>query len=495
MDNRFNYISNKLLEQEQYVESKLSEDDKRIVNENVDFIVREFNEKYNTIDFLKYGDLNEKKEGDTIDDTISHYKLIAGYPQDVETIDKQTLLFFDHSPEILSNFKKLYVYDLVCVISPETKITKKVSVYVDVINETYSNNLNKIMTRILNLVKIFYNKSSNEYNLPDPMDFGMEEFPRPISDNEQSFKLFLYNNPRKANSKKNGVEYLNKLNKTSMRCFNTSSGTSENNISLSTRTEEIIGLLTHEFLHVISLIPSVGQFLPQIQINIIDSSPNTSINTTEIFINTFATIFHAYLSSKELNKNFTELLKNEIIHSLAQSIRLLKISNPDDTLLQIINATPDSKFIFNQISYMFEYTIGRLFLLLNFNKAFREYDSIINNMLDMNEAYKSENTSNVNVIIYNILSSDLNDENRGLLERGTRIVNDYIASKQSVDNDADTLESSLCGNMIMQYFAHDVMEVEEDKRINTLYGGSNDKYYQKYMKYKNKYLTLKSKFH
>ena len=117
MDNRFNYISNKLLEQEQYVESKLSEDDKRIVNENVDFIVKKFNEVHGGISFFKYGDLQEKKEGDVLDNNTTYYKLRTGYPQ-VPVLTKEDTKSFDSSPEILANFKKLYLYDLNCAISP-----------------------------------------------------------------------------------------------------------------------------------------------------------------------------------------------------------------------------------------------------------------------------------------------------------------------------------------------------------------------------------------
>lgn len=46
----------------------------------------------------------------------------------------------------------------------------------------------------------------------------------------------------------------------------------------------------------------------------------------------------------------------------------------------------------------------------------------------------------------------------------------------------------ICGHMSMTYFLYDPIQVEEVNVIANLYGGS---YEQKYIKYKNKYLTLK----
>jgi hypothetical protein len=148
--------------------------------------------------------------------------------------------------------------------------------------------------------------------------------------------MYLYSKPKTVNSNYFGKNYLDDV--FDEKCFNSYNGlTSEPNSDIS-RLEESISLLTHEFLHVVNLNNAEGLgFSTEM-----DGGEKFwkgkfkieagAMDITEIFINSFTTIYHSYLISKEIKNKlddfkFENIIRNEIIYSIVLSIRLSKITN------------------------------------------------------------------------------------------------------------------------------------------------------------------------
>lgn len=370
-------------------------------------------------------------------------------------------------------------------------------------------NINKIITRLWNLLLIFSEKKTNRHttngNYENPKDY--------------KYHFFLYNNVRKANKNKSGSEYLDSLYSTPMRCANIISGYTQHilNIVVVSRLEESIGLLTHEFIHSMELINGPNY------IDIDNVKNKTTINENEIITNAFATIFHSYLTSKELGLNLKKVILNELIHSINHSIRLNKIM--DVTMEQIyqINITNWTKwdvvrplveynqlcsrcgllnndnasvcavcelpltpivklFTWKQKALLYEYIIGRMLFLINIDIILNDtHKKLLQNFLSRRNGYEDNELNKT--LIFDFIKQ-IHTKNDTFLS-----LYNHIKSLNYLDNcnNCKKEDETICGHMIMQYFLLDPIEIPEDKKEINLYGG----YKQKYLKYKTKYLELK----
>jgi hypothetical protein len=375
---------------------------------------------------------------------------------------------FDNTPEIRS---KINMRKTVTLRYPDPENSINVEIYYDSsFNEdNFNSNVKKIVTRMYNLITLFRNKKTIIE------DYGME-----LDIFSYTFKFYLYNNPRRANPRRSGQEYLESLNNSTYKCFNTSSGETDPfgpHVIIS-RLEESIGLLTHEILHAVFFTSSLG-LLGRVNDNLIVNA-SENLNLGEMLVNSVGSIIHAYLIHYETNLDLDQCLKYEVIHSLNQTSRLGKISG-----VRLQNILPPSRPTnFFQNAYMFEYIYGRALILSNYAYLMENYATLrdeLHNMLigSINQdLFKDE--------IIDLFSKD-NSEMIAILNILDTRLDSLIETNQSIAG----VDSDDCGNMIMQYFCLDPIQVDEDKRLLNLYGGAS--YKQKYLKYKSKYLQLKNK--
>ena len=312
-----NYISRHLLSKIKDIDLKLSTKSKEIISRKTSEITKHLT-RFEDLKFKKYNEL----------------KLGYDYLLEENDIDiklGKSISTFENTTEILSKLNKKTVIQLLLKKSDgfEDNYKIKIEIYYDKTNEKKCLliNINKLMTRLWNLFKLFIkNNDSKIY----------------------SFKMYLYSKPKTANINLYGKQYLEELN--SIRCFNSQNGVTDKpgfgTISVISRLEESISLLTHEFLHVVSLnnAPNLAfnldkdgskifwkdKFRMVDNIDKIDEPSQMEIN--EIFTNSFTTIYHAYLISKEIDSKSDEfklenIIKYEIMYSIILSIRLSKISD------------------------------------------------------------------------------------------------------------------------------------------------------------------------
>ena len=300
-----NYISQHLLAKVKDIYFKLSEKSKNFISKKTDYIFDLLQKNYETknITFKKYFELKEK-----VDYTISKSSVIPDKLLDIN-IDEEI-------------FKKINTKNII-KLNFNGKIIKVTIYNNDKDNDTiFKENINRLLTRMWNLYLLFSEKREEAVAL------------------DSSFTFYLYNGPKVANINKSGKNYVKKLSE--FNCFNSINGiTNPFNIKevmnpsvTISRYEESIGLLTHEFLHLV--------YLSNIDNNETDlfesflffkdyTESTTPLDINEIFINSFATIIHSYLISKELKMPplLKDIIRNELIYSFINSIRLSKITNID----------------------------------------------------------------------------------------------------------------------------------------------------------------------
>lgn len=448
-----NYISNILFDNSYKIYNSLDDKNKDFINEIINLINEDL-KKYDDCLFKKYNELEINK-----DYFITEQKII-----DFDPILKKKYL----TPDIILN-KQININ----LIFNEDVI--KIFIYC---NDTHSpdilfRNINKIITRLYNLLILFSNK---KYSI-----FGEDKTAKQFK-----FNFFLFNNPRIANKNMSGKDYLEILNKN--KIFNSISGETDIFMNMDvecSRFEEVLGLLTHEFMHAINLI----FIYPSKICNI-----NIDLHFTEMYVNSFATIFHSYLISREikLQKNGTELtlhdiLLYEIIHTMNQLIRLERITSI--TLTDILNRT--NMIDWYQNGRLYEYIIGRVLVLFNYNLLKYNYSELLDNFLDQENGFNTDNK--FYVLLAESFVNKIHEINK--INNNNKILDFYnnIISLNLLDTCTSCkLENNdLCGHMIMQYFLFDPIEIQENKKLLNLYGG--DYYKNKYLKYKAKYLNLKNK--
>ena len=301
-----NYISRHLLSKIKDIDFKLSSKSKEIISRKTSQITKHLI-KFDSIILKKYEDLKLDKNYFIKD------------RQDIN-LDANKVISFENTPEILGRLNKKINLELILDITDGFEEIYKIKI------EIYHNrkddeeillrNINKLMTRLWNLFKLFIKKNEDSVNY--------------------TFKMYLYSKPKTANNNYNGKNYLNNLN--DIKCFNTYNGLTQEHTSEISRLEESISLLTHEFFHVVNLNNADsfgfrtdrdgGEKFWQGEFYL--NAGSMEIN--EIFINSFTTIYHSYLISKEIQNESNDfklenIVRNEIIYSIVLSIRLSKISN------------------------------------------------------------------------------------------------------------------------------------------------------------------------
>lgn len=340
-------------------------------------------------------------------------------------------------------------------------------------------NINKIMTRIYNLLLLYKNKKYMSNNkLLTLLNFN--------------FVFYLYSNPRRSNGNKSGKQYLKEIAENPKKCFNVYSGQtiSENNTIYISRLEECIGLLTHEALHGAGLI-----YMPYHNL----SSCNKGFNIFEMFTNAFASVIHAYLFSFETNTNIRENLTYELYHAILHSARIS--INTNITIFDVIENKNNARWTQNALLY--EYINGRLLILLFFDLIFSDDETkeITNNLLSLiygwdmlnndysdKAKYIANNIQNINYLKNNgqektlKILKKIHDVFYGNIKKYLDKDKDKSKNKskdKSKDKDKDKSKNE---NLIQQYFLFDPMQIEEKHKIPTLYGGKIN-YKQKYIEY------------
>jgi hypothetical protein len=308
-----NYISRHLLSKIKDIDLRLSSKAKEIISRKTNEIIKHLT-IYDYLKFKKYNDL--KIVTDYTLDTNEDVNLLIDKPNSFEYTD-EILKKINKKKNFTLKLKKNDGFDLDYNINIEIYHNNQDN------EEILYKNINKLLTRLWNLFKLFIKKYENSITY--------------------TFKIYLYTKPKTANNNNTGNTHFKKLN--DERCFNSYNGVTtpdmtvlgSTNFSNISRLEESVSLLTHEFLHVVNLNnASVLGFNTEndggkvfwhdtFEIN------NNPMESNEIFVNSFTTIYHAYLLSKEIDTDSNDfklenIVRNEIIYSMVLSIRLSKIT-------------------------------------------------------------------------------------------------------------------------------------------------------------------------
>jgi hypothetical protein len=438
-----NYITNTLRKSVDNVYDKLSNQTKDILNNNIIDIIDIFDPIFKNITFKSYSD------------NISF---------DIKRREKHTFKEepkgFSSSKHILDSLNEICEY----ILHFNNK-NIKITIYHDKNDDEkmFVNNVKKIIIRIYNLLLLYQNKSYVRHN-------------KKISLQNYEYIFYLYSNPRRSNGKQSGKEYLNNIANCPFKCFNVYSGQTMDDdlIIYVSRTEEALGLLTHEALHASGLI-----YMKHHK----ECLSEKNFNIFEMFTNTFASIIHSYLISFETKTDVYDIFKYEFYHALLHSVRIS--INTNITIMDVING--NNNWVQNALLY--EYVNGRCLILLFFKYLYDnvEYRNAMNNMLSLTDAWDIENT-NANLIakkmIDDIHSKSTIKKYIPILTSIHKIFLSNIESQKQKNDD----EKMLNGNMIQQYFLNDPIEVEGKNIINLLYGGktNNTQWFKQYIKYLQK---------
>jgi hypothetical protein len=327
-------------------------------------------------------------------------------------------------------------------------------------NSTLNDNINKIVTRIYNLLVLYKNK---KYKVNSEI----------ISLLDFKFVFYLYSNPRRSDINKSGKEYLEEIAENPKKCFNVYSGQTmtDNKTIYTSRLEECVGLLTHEVLHGAGLI-----YMPYES----ESSCDKKFNIFEMFTNAFASTIHAYLYSYETDTNIKENLKLELYHAILHSARLS--INTNITIFDVIQDENNARWTQNALLY--EYINGRLLILLFFDLIFsdKKTKEITNNLLSLDEGWEILNkkySDDSKYIINNLHNMKYLESNNQLY------VLDIIKDIHSKFNEIIKQNKNKGEILIQQYFLFDPIEIEKKNVILTLCGGK--------INYKKKYFEILEK--
>lgn len=426
---KFNYISKKLIHSSINTYKKLDINNKKELNTIVQNIIKNLT-KYKYFDniFCSYKNNNVK------------YILIK-----TNKVNINNIYGIDTSDEIKKkmNLESLYHFTFDfgkgCKNIPITIYTS------DKDNNTI--NINKIMTRLYNLFTLYKNKNTSNYDL-----------------SLYNYIFYIYNNPRRANKdifsqKLSSKDYLQKINQSSLKCFNTSSGiTSFNKMYIIvSRTEDILGLLTHEILHGCGFI------------NIDKSTTihNISINFTEMIVNMFAAIVNTYLLCIELNKPklLSCFLLIELIHSINHSIKYSILQK--QSILTILN--PNSKITLYQNASIYEYIVGKMIFFIFFNKINKNKE-FSNIFFSLNKSWDPRIFTYLDKYVIEQYNIFLSNKKILLLISNIEKIHLLNLSRYKDNNE-------ICGNMLMQYYALDPININIDTikkyKYNKMYGGGD----------------------
>ena len=428
IDIKLNYLSYNLIREIKYIYNILSNAMKIELNEIVKDIMIIMNRYFENKKIIQF-------------DTKIKYNMIESTVILIERID-----IISTSNTILRKMNMMDTYILYYNTSDITSKHEQNSHFNETVVSFYYNksdnkiilekNIHKIMIRLYNLFSLYGDKNPNIMKM--------------------KYEFYLYNNPRCADKNKYGKKYLISLKNSKMKKFNTSSGVTifKKNKIIVSRTEDCIGLLTHEVLHACDIINvDIGIMVHGILVNF-----------TEAYVNMFASIINAYLTFYEMIRHsktdntilLNQLIMIEVIHSITHSSKLARISSYKlNTILDINNMIS-----WYQDAFMYEYIIVKMLLLINF-KDMMKNKKFASTFLSYGEVWGDNDTFN-DMIKNNFKKYSLADNN--MIKEIDNIYSQY-------------LDKNNYNIMIMQYNAIDVMIMEDD-------------YKDKYMKYKIKYLEL-----
>lgn len=282
---------------------------------------------------------------------------------------------------------------------------------------------------------------------------------------------------------------------------------------LITRLPEVQGLLTHEIGHLLgwdfevftetdTLYSTTGMLqtnkLTDTHNKLLQKLPlkQTKCVFAEVFNNTNTTILHSICNAIELNSGtrswdsnlelFQELLEIEILYSIYHTVKILYWAG-FTTYDRFFDTDFDIKY--HQKSLLLEYTIIRSFVLLNLN------DYVKNIQLTPDQAYSftittdDKLTDNYTVTRNKMITEILvlmtgKSEVKQSYKSIFNLFNSHLKDVPESDNNCE----SKCGNINMEYFCIDLLPKIESETGLLEGGGIN--YFQKYQKYKQKYLLL-----
>ena len=426
-----NYISRKLVNSTKHIWDKLDIKYKDFLIKIIDGIMLRFDKN-------KYFDFKACN---------NEYILIEDEKCNIEDMGG----VIDDSNVIINNFNQCKKYKL--------KLNNKIIIIYHNKNDDINilnKNIKKIMTRLCNLFILYKNKLKKKVICFNLLDY--------------EYIFYLYNNPRRVNRDMTGAVYLQAINNSHTKCFNTVSGVTElqKHIIRTSRMEDCLGLLTHEVLHGCGLININNSSL---------TNHGIKINFTEAFTNMFASIVHVYLTCIECDimEQIHNYLLIELIHSINHTVKFCIMQN-----ITIESLFAPKQLVLHQDVYMYEYIVVKMLFFINFNNL---SICFFNKFLSLTKPWN--------------MTHDMTSDMSKYIQNKFIEYNKFLDVIKIIDTvhrqylNQVKESTQLDGNMIMAYHAIDTIIIEPIKEIKELYGGEN-KYKQKYIKYKNKYIKLSS---
>lgn len=419
-----NYISKKLVKSAQDVWSELDKKCKVLLTtiiRDIMGILKEY--KYFDRKFITEETIN-----------LIKYNMISSSSCVVEEMG-----VIDNSSYIRKQLNTLKEYEIVYR-------TKKIRVKIYCNEDTCEENIKKIIVRLYNMFILYENKCDKTFNL---LDF--------------EYIFYLYNNPRRVSRHKSGREYIEEINRSKKKCFNTASGVTEHETQIlrTSRIEDCLGLLTHEMLHGTSLIFITNSKLIH----------GINVNFTEAYVNMFAAIVNVYLTCIETNniKAIECYLLVELIHSINHAIKYSILQGY--SIKDILN---DDTIVLHQNVYMYEYIVVKMFLFLNFKDNITSNKEFGDMFLSLDRPWTPDMTEYTSYIVDKFSKYTYLD----CIGQIDRIHRSNL--NKHTDNES----------MLMSYHAIDTMIISRDKEIKELYGGGD--FFYKYIKYRTKYIHMKN---
>jgi hypothetical protein len=417
--NYMNKISKQLIYDTLCVYNRLDADSITALNKIVNDIIKIIN-TYKYFD-IKYEELE--------------FKLISSKSVDMSNVFINTI---DVSTTIRNKMNKLNTYIL---------RFRNNDIYIKIYyndKEDITTNVFKIMRRLTLLLSLYYNKNRK-----------LVKF---------TYIFYFYNNVRISHKNKSGDDYLKELHNSEMRNFNTASGLTDSSKMeiIVSRTEDCLGLLTHEILHACDLIYLYDD--PYIKIHGIEE-----LNLTEAFVNMFASIVNCYMVCIENNdiNNISKYILIELIHSIIHCVKLSKISGYPLTIL----LNKDSNINWYQDAYMYEYIIAKMFLFLNFKDMMNgEFGDIFLSLDTKYTILKSTISTNISTKISTNISTNISTKISTNISTKISTINKKYISYYSHYNTLVLNIASIYNNilsnkrtniMVMQYHAIDCMIINK----------------------------------
>lgn len=338
---------------------------------------------------------------------------------------------FKYMKQTNINFDKCFVKEILICIEESNSVISLLIIDED---EKLTNVNRNLIKRASNMLKIFHDNH---------VIINGNKSIRNLKGGKYTVVIYLNDNPRTGFHEYDGGQ-LEKLR--DHFCFGSSSGMTsaryeknQTNISIVTRNQMSVSLLTHEMLHFFDIDENgMLRYLPNLL-------PSDHLNET--LAQGMTTILNSVLSVYEnfgtfITSKINALILHEIAWTLIQSHRILKIYNMD-TILEMMTNNYDKK------SMHFEYVIARIAFLFNIelfisHNSIRSMCKIFDCELNINEESVVSSRSINNVSDYE--------------ERITKYVMLLIKCdkiKKLIEHckviDEKLTDDKICGNMELEY--------------------------------------------